>query len=300
MGAVALAGSDLFAQAEAQDDPAHSLAAIEKDTNGRLGVYARDTGDGRTVAYRAGERFPMCSTFKVLAVGAVLQRVDRGQEQLDRRVPFGKSDLLEYAPVTTAHVAEGSMTVEELCSAAIVLSDNTAANLLLRTLGGPEAVTAFVRARPFDDATTRLDRTEPALNSAIPGDPRDTTAPAQMASDLAILLTTNDVLNAASSGMLEGWMRHCKTGLKALRAGVPAGWIPGDKSGSGANGTQNDVAIFRRPHLAPLIVTAYLTGASGLSYEGRNAALARVGAVIAASFSSGRPYLGFWGPSSNS
>jgi beta-lactamase class A len=285
MSVMTLAGSDLSAVAEAQDDPARSFAAIEKNTNGRLGVDARDTGDGRTLAYRAGERFPMCSTFKVLAVGAVLQRVDRGQEKVDRPVPFGKSDLLEYAPVTTANVAEGSMTVAELCSAAIVMSDNTAANLLLRTLGGPEAVTAFVRARPFDDATTRLDRTEPTLNSAIPGDPRDTTAPARMASDLAILLTTNDALSAASSGMLEKWMRDCKTGLGALRAGVPAGWIAADKTGSGANGTQNDIAIFRRPHLAPLIVTAYLTGASGLSYDERNAALARVGAVVAASFS---------------
>jgi beta-lactamase class A len=269
--------------AKAEDNPGAALAAIEKGSGGRLGVFASAAG-GVSLSYRAAERFPMCSTFKVLAVSAVLQRVDRGQEQLERRISYGRADLLAYAPVTTAHVAEGAMSISQLCEAAIVVSDNTAANLLLRTLGGPEAVTAFVRARPFDDTVTRLDRIEPELNSAIPGDPRDTTAPARMAHDLTLLLTTHEVLSAASSHRLQAWMRNCKTGLSALRAGVPPGWIAGDKTGSGANGTQNDVAIFRRPQRAPLIVAAYLTGATALTSDERSSALARVGRIVAGAF----------------
>ena len=285
LGAAALTATKLAGIADATGEPAAAFAAIERDSGGRLGVYARNTGSGASLSYRGDERFPMCSTFKVLAVSAVLQRVDRGQERLDRSIPYGKTDLLAYAPVTTAHVAEGALSVSQLCEAAIVVSDNTAANLLLRTLGGPQAVTAFVRARPFDDTITRLDRIEPALNSAIPGDPRDTTAPAKMAHDLAILLTTREALSEASSRRLANWMHACETGLDALRAGVPSTWIAGDKTGSGANGTQNDVAIFRRPRRAPLVVAAYLTGASHLTHEERSTALARVGRIVAATLS---------------
>ena len=157
------------------------LARIEARSGGRLGVFARDTGSGRTIAHRSDERFPMCSTFKMLAVAAILARVDRGLERRDRRLTYTKADLLDPAPVTSAHLATGSMTIADLCAAALISSDNTAANLLLHALGGPHALTAFLRSRPVHDPITRLDRFEPTLNSAIPGDPRDTTTPHQIA-----------------------------------------------------------------------------------------------------------------------
>lgn len=152
-----------------------SLGDVERRLGGRLGVAVLDTHTGHRVGYHEGERFPMCSTFKLLAVTAVLSRVDGSQEQLDRRIAYGESDLLEYAPVTRAHVGEGGMTLGDLCAAAIEQSDNTAANLILGTLGGPSAVTAY--ARSLGDSVTRLDRTEPTLNDWQPGEQRDTTSP---------------------------------------------------------------------------------------------------------------------------
>jgi len=164
--------------AEPPGDTRQRLAAIERASGGRLGVAAIDTGGGASLAYRADERFPMCSTFKLLLVAAVLNRVDGGAERLDREIAFGAAEIQRYAPVTKAHLSEGTMTVEALCATAIEWSDNTAANLLLRTLGGPAGITGY--ARSLGDPVTRLDRFEPALNEATPGDPRDTTSPAAM------------------------------------------------------------------------------------------------------------------------
>lgn len=253
------------------------LAALEARAGGRLGVAALDTGTGRRLAHRADEPFPLCSTFKVLLAGAVLRKVDRGETRLDRRLPYGKVDLLAYAPVTTARVAEGGMTVGDLCAAAVEVSDNTAANLLLRDLGGPAAVTAFARA--LGDPLTRLDRTEPTLNEARPGDPRDTTTPAAMVGSLRALLL-GPTLRPGSRARLEGWMAACTTGGTRLRAGLPPDWAAGDKTGSGARGTANDIAILRPPHRAPILVAAYLTGSTA-SDSGRDAVLAEVGRLVA-------------------
>src|SRR3984893_8132241 len=144
----------------------NQIAAIEQQIGGRLGVAALDTGSGRRIEYRATEQFPMCSTFKFLVATAILQQPDR--EPLDRKLLYGAADLLEWAPVTRAHLSEGGMTVRDLCAAAIEYSDNTAANLLLRAIGGPPKLTAYVRG--LGDSVTRLDRTEPSLNSALEGD----------------------------------------------------------------------------------------------------------------------------------
>jgi len=266
----------------AEADGSSELARIEARSGGRLGVFARDTGSGRTIAHRSDERFPMCSTFKMLAVAAILARVDHGLERRDRRLTYTKADLLDPAPVTSAHLATGSMTIADLCAAALISSDNTAANLLLHALGGPHALTAFLRSRPVHDPITRLDRFEPTLNSAIPGDPRDTTTPHQIAHVLSALLLSGDVLRPESSRQLEGWMRKCTTGLTALRAGVPAGWITADKTGAGANGTRNDVALLRRPGRAPIVIAAYLTGATVIDADQRNAALAAVARAVCA------------------
>src|SRR6266705_5462430 len=151
-------------------DFANRILSIEQRTGARIGVAALDTGSGKRLDYRSEERFPMCSTFKFLAAAAVLKRVDDGQEKLDRFITYGANDILEYAPVTKAHLKDGGMTLGALCAAAIEQSDNTAGNLLLDTIGGPVGLTKF--ARNLGDNVTRLDRKEPELNSAIPGDER--------------------------------------------------------------------------------------------------------------------------------
>lgn len=259
------------------------LAALERSTGGRLGVCVIDTASGQMLSYRGSERFPMCSTFKFLAVAAVLSRVDEGREHLDRRIPYGAADLLEYAPVARAHVSQGYLTVRDLCAAASEYSDNTAANLLLKTMGGPQAVTRY--ARSLGDKTTRLDRTEPELNTGLPGDPRDTTAPAATANDMQRVLL-GGAISPSSAAMLEQWMMQCRTGLDLIRAAFPSSWRAGDKSGTGGphnafgdSNTRNDIAIVRPPQKHPVIITAYLTG-SQLRAAQRDAVLARVGSLV--------------------
>lgn len=270
-------------RAAGAEDPAARLAALAARVGGRVGVVLRDTGTGETLlSLRAQERFPLCSTFKVLAAAAILARVERDGERLERALPLGPDDLQSYAPVARKRVeAAGgrtAMTLEEACAAALVWSDNTAANLLLDALGGPDALTAFLRAQ--GDATTRLDRREPELNTALPGDPRDTTTPAAMAATLDRLLL-GPGLAPASRTRLEGWMVGCRTGLKRLRAGLPADWTVGDRTGTGDNGTANTVALLRPPGRAPLVATVYITGAEG-PVEARDAAHAEIGRIVTA------------------
>jgi beta-lactamase class A len=250
---------------------ANAFAAIEARVRGRLGVFARDTGSGRSVAWRADERFLMCSTFKTLAVASVLARVDRGRERLGRRIAYGQADLLDYAPVTRAHVAEGAMSVEALCAAAIEMSDNTAANLLLATVGGPAGVTRY--ARGIGDSVTRLDRNEPVANH--PDGILDTTSPRAMAGSVQTILLGH-ALAPPSRKRLEDWMAASTPGAARLRAGLPAGWRVGHKAGTG-NTETNDVAIIRPPGRAPVIVAAYLEAAAG---NAADAVLRDVGAII--------------------
>jgi beta-lactamase class A len=259
---------------------AERLAALEAGGAFRLGVAILDTADGTYVGRRADERFPLCSTVKLLAAAAVLKRVDDGVERLDRPVAFTARDLDAYAPMTKKRVAQGSMTLAELCAAALEWSDNTAGNLLIQSIGGPAALTGYTRT--LGDTVTRLDRTEPALNSAIPGDERDTTSPAAMLQNLRRLLV-EDALSPASRQRLEGWMRQAKTGAKRLRAGLPASWRVGDKTGTGDNGTANDVAILHPPRRAPLLAAVYLTEMPGPA-ERRDAVHAEIGRLIAETF----------------
>jgi beta-lactamase class A len=182
LAAAALALRPKLSLAASVGDPRARLEALERQHGGRLGVAILDTGNGRSVGYRADERFLMCSTFKLLAVAAVLARVDRGVEQLDRRIVFGSDVVLSYAPITRHRIGGQGMTVAELCQAAITVSDNTAANLLLSSIGGPAAVTAL--ARSLGDEMTRLDRMEPELNVTTAGDVRDTTTPNALLGDM--------------------------------------------------------------------------------------------------------------------
>jgi beta-lactamase class A len=265
------------AAAATAPDPGALLEALERRHGGRLGVAILDTHSGWRIAHRGGERFLMCSTFKVLAVAAILARVDRGHEHLERRIAFGREVLLSHSPVTALHTGAPGMRVDELCAAAIVVSDNAAANLLLTALGGPQAVTAFVRG--LGDRETRLDRTEPALNVASAGDLRDTTTPDAAVDTLRAILLGN-ALSAPSRARLLGWMRACETGVDKLRAGLPPGWSAGDKTGSGAQGESNDVAIAVAPGRAPLLIASYYV-ASQVAPAVRAAVLAEVGRIAA-------------------
>jgi len=256
---------------------AAAFARIEKDSGGRLGVAVLDTQTGLQSGHREDERFPMCSTFKLLAAAAILRRVDEGSEHLDRRIRFEPKDLVTYSPVTEKHTADG-MTLAELCDAAVTLSDNTAGNLLLAALGGPGGITAF--ARSLGDMVTRLDRIEPELNEARPGDPRDTTSPAAMTANLRALLI-GDALSAPSRAQLTVWLVANKTGDTRLRARLPAGWRVGDKTGTGGNGSNNDVGVLWSPGRAPILVSAYLTEVVAIPAAQRDAAIAAIGQAVA-------------------
>jgi beta-lactamase class A len=244
---------------EAQQDANAELARIEARVGGRVGVFALDTASGRTVAHREDERFAMCSTFKWALAAAVFARIDHGGGTLEQRIAFGPGDLMEAAPVAREHVAEGGMTVETLARAAVTVSDNTAANLLLAWLGGPGALTAF--CRQLGDTVTRLDRNEPTLNSNDPGDVRDTTSPRAMVGLMNAALL-GGALKPASRERLLALLQACETGKKRLRAGLPAGWVVGDKTGTG-NFAFNDVAIAIPPGRAPILMAAYMSDPGG-------------------------------------
>jgi beta-lactamase class A len=270
-----LAGSAAFAE----NDPATRIATIEARIGGRIGVAAFDTSNNKHLAYRADERFPMCSTFKFLAAAAVLKRVDEGKEKLERFVSYGAEDILEYAPVTKAHLKEGGMTLSALCAAAIEQSDNTAGNLLLNVIGGPAGLTNFARA--LGDRVTRLDRIEPELNSATPGDERDTTTPAASSGDMQRLLL-GDALSEKSRRQLDDWLKRNETGGSMIRAGVPKTWSVGDKTGRGANGATNDIAIVRPAGRAPMLLAIYSVGSTATANH-REAAIAEAAKIVAES-----------------
>jgi beta-lactamase class A len=250
---------------------------LEQRHGVRLGVSLLDLASGQRFAHRGDERFPMCSTFKLLLAAQVLARADRGEDRMDRRVVFGAQDLVSWSPVTEKHLGAPGLSLAELCEATVTISDNTAANLLLAQAGGPEGFTAFVRT--LGDEVTRLDRIEPELNESAPGDPRDTTTPdAMLASMRAVLL--GGALSAGAQRQLEDWLVATRTGDKRLRAGLPADWRVGDKTGTSGNGIANDIAIARVPGRGVLLVTAYLD-APALEPAGRDAILAEVGTIAA-------------------
>ncbi|PKB23959.1 class A beta-lactamase [Janthinobacterium sp. 64] len=231
------------------------LAALEQAAGGRLGVAAWRQGSELRVAYRADERFPLASTFKAMLAAAVLARSVSQPGLLDQHVRYEKKELVTYSPITEKHLADG-MTVADLCAATLQYSDNSAANFLMTLLGGPQAVTAF--ARSIGNTMFQLERWETELNSAIPGEVRDTASPASMAHSLQQVLLGNS-LPAAQRQQLDAWMRGNTTGDKRIRAGVPAGWKVADKTGSGAYGSVNDIGVAYPPSGAPLVIAVYYT-----------------------------------------
>lgn len=251
------------------------LAAIERETGGRLGVCIHDTATGAEVGHRADERFPMCSTFKLLAAALALWQVDHGQTTLARRIDFGKRDLVGWSPVTRERLGTGGITLGELCEATLTTSDNTAANLILAQQGGPAGLTAFVRQ--LGDQVTRLDRNEPTLNHWQRGELRDTTSPRAMLHTVRRLVL-GTALQPTSREQLQRWLVANTTGDNRLRAGLPQAWRVADKTGTGDHIT-NDVAVVWPPGHAPLLVTAYLSEARA-SDEACDVALARAGRLL--------------------
>jgi len=256
---VAATGTQAVQPHPSTADTTKDLANLERSVGGRLGVALLDTASGQITGHRLGERFALCSTFKLPLAGAVLREIDQGRLRPDQWVAYGKADMVAHAPVTTQNLARGGMTVAALAEAAQTTSDNPAANLLLKLIGGPAGFTAILRAA--GDSITRLDRYEPQLNGVTGQDVRDTTTPTAMAHTTAHMLTS-DWLSAASRETLIGWMVATTTGKLRLRAGLPAAWRAGDKTGTGMapgmHDKYNDVAITWPPGKAPLVIAAFL------------------------------------------
>jgi beta-lactamase class A len=259
------------------------FAPLEKRVDGRLGVSALDVGRGRRVAWRPNEHFPMCSTFKALLAAAVLARIDAGIEMFSRPIAYGRDDVIAYSPVLAAQVNQGVLTVQELCRAVVEVSDNGAANLLLKTLGGPAGLTAWLR--DIGDRTTRLDRYEPDLNVVGPRDPRDSTTPGAMVETLRLLLAGR-VLTPGARVQLMDWMTNASTGLRRLRAVTPAGWRAGDKTGSGET-TTNDIAFFQPPGGGLVLICAFLAETTA-PLAVREAVLAEAGRTVLDALNQGR------------
>jgi beta-lactamase class A len=251
---------------------------LEQQFGARLGVYAVDTGTGRTVEYRADDRFAYASTWKALAAAEVLDGTT--DAQLDRVVRYAAKDLVTYSPITEKHVGEG-MSLRALADAAVRYSDNTAGNLLLRHLGGPAGFESRLRA--LGDPVTDAARYETALNEATPGDRRDTSTARALAGDLRAY-TLGEALEPADRDVLRGWLRGNTTGAGLVRAGVPAGWVVGDKTGTGGYGTRNDIAVVWPPDRAP-IVLAVLTSRDTKDATPDDALLAQATTVVIAQLS---------------
>jgi beta-lactamase class A len=258
LGAGAALAVAVPAQAQASSSITGKLRELEQQHSARLGVFATDTGTGRTVLHRGDELFPMCSTFKTLAAAAILRR-DRDGSLLGKVIRYTQEDVEKsgYGRITglPENLANG-MTVSALCDATITYSDNCAANLLLRELGGPTAITRFCRS--IGDPVTRLDRWEPELNSAEPGRVTDTTSPRAIGQSYA-RLTLGHALNRADAEQLTKWLLANTTGGNRILAGLPATWRLGDKTGTGKYGTTNDVGIAFPPGRAPIVISVLST-----------------------------------------
>lgn len=266
------------AAAKAVEDVSQQLADLESRHGGRLGVAILEMSSGARSGHRENERFLMCSTFKALLAAHILARVDRQEDRLDRRIVISEADLVPWAPITETRIGGDGMTIAELCEAAVTMSDNVAANLLLAASGGPAALTGY--ARSLGDEVTRLDRIEPALNEHDgPDDARDTTSPAAMLETLRTLIFA-EALSRASRDQLSAWLITNKTGDERLRAGMPAEWMVGDRTGTNRSGNANDIGIGWPNDRAPLIVTAYCDMPNASADE-RNSVIAEVGRIAA-------------------
>jgi beta-lactamase class A len=271
-----IAASSLVLSPALAEDAPPALAAYERDTGGRIGVYAENLSTGAKIAWRAEERFVMCSTFKASLAAFVLARVDNAEDRLEDMVAYGAKDILDYAPVAKQNLARGAMSVADMCKAMVELSDNTCANMLLARVGGPAALTEFWRRA--GDTVSRLDHNEPELNRSPPGDINDTTTPTAMARNLLRFLL-GTALSPGSREHLTQWMVDCKTGNNRLRGGLPADWKVGDKTGNNGKDASGDIAIAWPKSGGPVLVTAYTQGGSPTPQQ-LEAVFKEIGAMV--------------------
>lgn len=265
-----------FSQEQQLSKLEKQIHSIEKDMKGgRVGVALHDTQTNREWSYRGDERFPLNSSFKSFACANLLSRVDDGVTDLGSEVLIRKKDLISWSPITEKQIG-GTMSLGNLCEAAITMSDNTAANSVLDAIGGPAALTDFMRS--IGDTVTRLDRREPELNMGTPGDPRDTTTPIAATSSIEVLLN-GSMLSPRSRELLEDWMVHDKVANNLIRKVLPKGWRIADKTGAGGHGSRGIVAMVTPPQKKPIFMAIYLRETS-LSLEQRNAVIARIADLI--------------------
>lgn len=274
-----LAASGAWLPVRAAGNFRQAMAALEARLGGQAGLSALDTASGRSLSWRGQERFAMCSSFKWVLAAAIQKRVEDGHLKADQVIRYSAKVLLPHSTRTEAHVKDG-MTVDDLCAAVVEVSDNGGANLLLERVDGPQGLTRFLRG--IGDTVTRLDRNELSLNSNLPGDPRDTTAPDAMVGTMNRILL-GDVLQPASREKLLGWLRKSETGANRLRAGLPRDWVVGDKTGTGARGATVDDAIAWPPGRKPILIAAYLSG-SAKPVADLEAGHAEMGRLVAAAF----------------
>ncbi|MEU8786642.1 class A beta-lactamase [Streptomyces sp. NPDC048637] len=258
---------------------AREFQQLERKFDARLGIYAVDTGTGREVAYNEGERFAFASTFKALAAGAVLRKYSASG--LDQVIKYSKGDLVDHSPVTEKHVGTG-MSLGDLCDAAVRYSDNTAGNLLFKALGGPKGLDADLEA--LGDGVTRMERYETQLNEWAPGATRDTSTPRALAKDLRSFVL-GDALGKGERAQLTKWLRNNTTGGELIRAGMPKGWVVGDKTGAGSTyGTRNDIAVVWPTDAAPIVV-AILSNRTKADADYDNKLIAEAASVVAGKLS---------------
>jgi len=257
---------------------ASALKAIHKRTGGRLGVHILDSQSGKRLTLDDDSRYAMASTFKVPLVASLLWQVDHGAFPLTQVLPFDKTDLVANSPIIQKAIEQGvtELTVRDFCGAAVAYSDNAAANILLKAMGGPDAFTRFMRS--IGDETTRLDRNEPDLNSNLPGDERDTTTPHAMVESL-LKIFTQSVLSLASRALLIDWMITSRTGLDRVRKGLPKSWQTGNKTGTGQNGAVNDLVLSWPPERRPILIAVYMSE-SQLETAQLAAAHADIGQIV--------------------
>nr|WP_314436391.1 class A beta-lactamase [uncultured Brevundimonas sp.] len=271
-GALTLAGCYSERKKPEKDEQTQDffLSDLEARHGGRLGFVALDVGSGRRLLWRSQERFAFCSTFKVFLAAATFERIQRDEEQLDRAVRITAADMIPHAPVTEKAVGR-SLTLRQLMQAAVEVSDNPAANILIREMGGIAVWRSWWPT--FGDTTTLISRLEPDLNTALPNDPRDTCLPEQTLANIA-LMSSSKRLTPEHDALLKSWLIASPTGPNRLKAAAPQGWMVAHKTGSGANGVTNDIGLLTPPTGAPIIMAAYFVGAVAASDDERDAVIA--------------------------
>jgi beta-lactamase class A len=253
-----------------------AVRAKEARLSAQIGVAVLDTKSNALWSYRGDERFPLLSTHKAFACAALLAKVGRGETSLQKQVTLLTTDLVANSPITKKHIGPDSMSLAELCAAAIAVSDNTAANAVLSAIGGPAALTDYFRS--LGDQVSRLDRNETDLNENAPGDPRDTTTPAAAVADLNKLLL-GDAMKPDAREQLKQWMLNDAVSGPLLRAAAPSDWRIADKTGAGERGSRGIIAVLWPPDRAPIVTAIYIRQTTA-SLDERNAAIARIGGAL--------------------